>query len=82
MPSFSRAFPLQEDTTNDGEIMGRIKTALIKRATKELFAGHRERFKEDFNENKKIVSELADIKSRKIRNVIAGYITRLVRRSE
>ncbi len=62
--------------------MGRIKTKLIKRVTLKLFKEHRDEFKPEFEENKEIVSKLADVPSKKIRNIIAGYITRLVRRKE
>jgi len=57
--------------------MGRIKTQLIKRVTKELFSKHSKEFKKDFQENKKLVEKFADIPSKKLRNIIAGYITRL-----
>lgn len=57
--------------------MGRIKTKLVKRATLELFRDYKDRFKDSFEENKKIVSELVNIPSKKIRNTIAGYITRI-----
>ena len=36
-------------------------------------------FKKDFGENKKLVTKFADIPSKKIRNVIVGYVTRLVK---
>ncbi len=58
--------------------MGRIKTTHVKRATKKLLAMYGDRFKTDFNSNKKVVDELAEIGSKKLRNVIAGYATRLV----
>ena len=58
--------------------MGRIKTKLIKGVTNKLVDRHRQDFKENFNENKKLVSKFADISSTKIRNVIAGYVTRLM----
>jgi len=58
--------------------MGRIKTKLIKGITNKLVDKHRQDFKENFEENKKLVSKFADIKSAKIRNVIAGYVTRLM----
>ena len=57
--------------------MGRIKTTLIKRTAEKLFSENKEKFKKTFEENKKIVEELADIPSKKQRNVIAGYVTRL-----
>lgn len=58
--------------------MGRIKTALIKRVTQELVERHRQDFKKTFEENKVLVSQYADITSKKLRNVIAGYVTRLM----
>ncbi len=62
--------------------MGRIKTQLIKRISNKLIKEHRNEFKKDFKENKEIVSKLADIPSKKIRNVIAGYVTRLMQIEE
>jgi small subunit ribosomal protein S17e len=58
--------------------MGRIKTALIKRVTNKLVDQNRAEFSKEFGGNKKLVSEFAEIRSKKIRNVIAGYVTRLV----
>jgi small subunit ribosomal protein S17e len=57
--------------------VGRIKTALIKRITNQLVKEHRDTFTKKFEENKKLVEQFADIPSKKIRNVIAGYVTRL-----
>ena len=57
--------------------MGRIKTQLVKRITNELMLKHGDSLKTDFNENKKIVEEHLSQSSRKIRNTIAGYATRL-----
>jgi len=59
--------------------MGRIKTTLIKRLTFKLYNAHRDNFKQDFEHNKKAVSELTDVESKKIRNIVAGYLTRLVK---
>jgi small subunit ribosomal protein S17e len=59
--------------------MGRIKTKLVKRVTEELFAVHGKEFKKDFDENKVIVSRFLDVESTKLRNIVAGYVTRLVK---
>jgi len=59
--------------------MGRIKTQLIKRVANKLVVLYPTKFKKDFEENKQLVMETADVKSVKLRNVIAGYITRLVK---
>lgn len=64
------------------EIMGRIKTMLIKRITNDLVSEHSDDFKQSFEENKELVTKYADIPSKKLRNVIAGYVTRLVKSKE
>jgi len=62
--------------------MGRIKTKAVKRITEELVSGHSEEFTEDFNENKKVVEKYVDVPSTKLRNIITGYVTRLVKSRE
>ena len=57
--------------------MGRIKTTLVKRRGETLFKMHPDKFKDDFGENKKELANFAEIHSKKLRNVIAGYITHL-----
>jgi small subunit ribosomal protein S17e len=58
-------------------IMGRIKTQLIKRTTEDIVNKDSEAFTTNFNENKKILDSKLNISSKKMRNVIAGYVTRL-----
>jgi ribosomal protein S17E len=55
--------------------MGKIKSKLIKRSANELIKRGIE-FTEDFEENKKILGANT-MPSKKIRNQMAGYITRL-----
>jgi small subunit ribosomal protein S17e len=62
--------------------MGRIKTAKIKRTTEKLMGLHKAEFKKDFSENKTLLSGFAEIRSKKVRNTIAGYVTRLVKAKE
>ncbi|MFA6089170.1 MAG: 30S ribosomal protein S17e [Candidatus Woesearchaeota archaeon] len=62
--------------------MGRIKTTPIKRKTKEIFAKNKDRCTNDFVQNKKIVEEAATFHSKKLRNVVAGYVTRLNRNKD
>jgi small subunit ribosomal protein S17e len=56
--------------------MGRIKTTNIKTLGNEIIKDHASRFTEDFGKNKKILDEIKLIKSKKIRNILAGYITK------
>ncbi|HEY9706501.1 MAG TPA: 30S ribosomal protein S17e [Allocoleopsis sp.] len=57
--------------------MGRIKTMLVKRTTEELMDKYNEEFTTDFNENKKVLDSKVKMESKKMRNIIAGYATRL-----
>lgn len=59
--------------------MGRIKTMQIKRVTNQLIEKYRDQFKKNFEENKKLVERFADFPSKKLRNVTAGYVTRLMK---
>ena len=59
--------------------MGRIKTQLVKRVTLELVKLHKEQFKPDFEQNKVLVAQFADVPSKKLKNIIAGYVTRIIR---
>jgi len=62
--------------------MGRIKTTFVKRKTKELLAMHGENFTMDFNENKKITDKNTKLVSKKLRNIVAGYMTRLKKKED
>jgi len=62
--------------------MGRIKTKLVKRTALKLFQIHPDSFKKDFSENKQVVESFAEIYSKKLRNGIAGYITRIAKRQK
>jgi small subunit ribosomal protein S17e len=55
--------------------MGRIKTKPIKRASTRLIAKSPELFTEEFNHNKRVLGN--DMPSKKVRNMIAGYLARL-----
>ena len=62
--------------------MGRIKTVLVKRVTKQLVFEHPQEFTEDYKNNKGVLGKYAIIKSPKIRNMIAGYAARLVKQAK
>ncbi|UCC91735.1 MAG: 30S ribosomal protein S17e [Candidatus Aenigmatarchaeota archaeon] len=56
--------------------MGRIKTISIKTLGNELIREHGKKFTDDFGKNKEILSSIKNVKSKKIKNVLAGYITK------
>ena len=53
----------------------------IKRISTELLEKYPDRFSVDFEENKKIIKEIAVVRSKILRNRIAGYITSYLHKS-
>ena len=62
--------------------MGRIKTTLTKRTAISIFNSDPDAFKTNFENNKEIVDSKIEVMSKKLRNIIAGYVTRLAQRRE
>jgi len=62
--------------------MGRIKQMFVKRVAMEIYNAHKDELGTNFEENKKKVNEYADIESNRIRNKIAGYLTKYVKRMQ
>jgi small subunit ribosomal protein S17e len=60
--------------------MGRIKTKLIKALTNDVYSEHTEEFTTDFTKNKEFLNTVEQGASKKLRNVIAGYATRMKKR--
>jgi len=60
--------------------MGTVKPAYIKNIAMELLKKYYDMFTNDFDQNKKLVQELTNIKSKRVRNRVAGYITRKINR--
>ena len=59
--------------------MGRIRTGFVKRVVEKLLKAHKDKFSANFEENKTKVAEIAEIPTKKLRNLIAGYITKKVK---
>ena len=60
--------------------MGRVRTKTVKRAAKVLLEKHYGKLTNDFHINKRILSEVAKVPTKKLRNKIAGFATHLVKR--
>jgi len=52
----------------------------IKRISYEVLDKHKSKFGEDFADNKKILDEVAIVRSKSLKNKIAGYITRFIKK--
>ena len=62
--------------------MGRIKTTAVKRLAKDLMMENGDAFTGEFGENKINLAKMQNIKSKKIRNIVAGYITKQTKRKK
>ena len=51
----------------------------IKRLSYEVLEEHKSKFGVDFADNKKILNQISIIRSKGLKNEIAGYITRLIK---
>ena len=62
--------------------MGSVRTEQIKRTAKELIKRFPDKFSHDFESNKHMVATLVQGGTPKVRNQIAGYITRYLAAEE
>lgn len=62
--------------------MGRIKTQQIKSKGEELYTMYGKDYSTDFVNNKQMVGKHATVRSKKLRNVLAGYMTRKAKKSQ
>ena len=58
--------------------MGNIRSQKIKRTAKELVAKYHQHLSTDFDKNKVLVNKLTNVQSKRMRNRIAGYVTRIM----
>ncbi len=52
----------------------------IKRISFEVLDEHKSKFGEDFADNKKVLDQIAIIRSKSLKNKISGYITRFIKK--
>jgi len=58
--------------------LGKVRPDQIKKPAREILTRYHERFTTNFGENKKILGEVARVYSPRMKNRIAGYITRMM----
>ena len=54
----------------------------IKRLSYEVLDKYKEKFGEDFADNKKLLNEFAIVRSKGLKNEIAGYITKFIKKEK
>ena len=57
--------------------MGKVRIDAVKRVSRELLIRYPDRFTGEFESDKQAVNELVITQSKRLRNRIAGYVTRL-----
>jgi len=57
--------------------LGKVRTETVKRAARELIERFPEKFTNEYEANKAAVNQVLKAPSKKLRNRIAGYVTRL-----
>jgi small subunit ribosomal protein S17e len=59
--------------------MGKVRTILIKKVSKELISKYPDVFTTDFEKNKKLLDKYLEVDSKHLRNRISGYIVNLMK---
>jgi len=62
--------------------LGKVKTEQIKHLAKELITRFPNKFTTNFDENKRFVEDLTEGTTTRVRNKVAGYITRTITLSQ
>jgi len=60
--------------------MGKVRTKTIKKSSRRIIERYYPRLTLDFHTNKRICDDVAEIPTKRMRNKIAGYVTRLMKR--
>ncbi len=59
--------------------LGSVRPAYVKKLSREIVDKYEHKLTLDFDENKNIISMVVELRSKKLRNRVAGYVTRLMR---
>ena len=59
--------------------MGKVRTILIKKVSKELISKYPDVFTTNFEQNKKLLDKYLEVDSKHLRNRISGYIVNLLK---
>src|SRR5207245_10088305 len=57
--------------------VGKVRIAAVKKVSRELVAQYPDKFSKNYEENKVALAVLDDARTKRLRNSIVGYVTRL-----
>ncbi len=58
-------------------VMGKKRAISVRRISEKLIEKYPDMFTDNFEENKRLVSELIDVPPKTLRNEVAGYVVRI-----
>ncbi len=59
--------------------MGKVRPAYIKNLARQIVKDYKPYLSTDFEENKKIIPQIVEFQSKRYRNRVVGYVTRLMK---
>jgi len=57
--------------------VGKVRIAAVKKSAREIIALYPDKFGTDYEANKKALQDVMDARTKRLRNRIVGYVTRL-----
>ena len=62
--------------------MGRVRSKFVKTSAMKIYEKGKDEFTNNFDKNKKIIGEYVSFNSKRLRNMVLGYITKLKKGDE
>ncbi len=59
--------------------MGKVRPAYIKNLARQIVKDYKPYLSTDFEENKKIIPQIVEFQTKRYRNRVVGYVTRLMK---
>merc|ERR1712141_269565 len=76
----SRTYRLKKNSLYYHKKMGRVRTKTVKKASRRIIEKYYTKLTHDYYTNSRIVSDIAVIPTKRLRNQIAGFITHTMKR--
>ena len=57
--------------------VGKVRIAAVKKVARELVERYPDKFTTNYDSNKTVLADLVDAKTKRLRNRVVGYVTRL-----
>src|SRR2546430_11648620 len=75
--SWQSHFPRSEEHTSELQSQSNLVCRLLLEKNRELVARYPDKFTTNYESNKTVLADLVDAKTKRLRNRVVGYVTRL-----